>query len=165
MKMLMLSTISLLALVTTAGGVGISSPSSTGIDPTGMAEMWQINGPDGAPEHVYIRTRGGLIGPGGKKLTDRSGKVIETWGFYFRPQSNHGQKVMLGLIRAPDPLAPLGSRVLMRCDDPVFEQALAVEIKASEKHLPEYTWGNSKRNEYVCWDWAKDMWNRAQHWE
>jgi hypothetical protein len=72
---------------------------------------------------------------------------------------------MTGVIRGPDPMSAVDGQVVAKSDDPVFQQALAVAIKGSKKHVPIYTWGNGDQKEYVCWDWAKDMWTKAERFQ
>jgi hypothetical protein len=132
------------------------------LDSTTGAQMLNVYDCTGELEHVYIRIPGGIVGRGGKRIRDpKTRKVIDTWGFYFRPQSDHGHKLMPGLIKAPDPMSGQAGGVASQDNDPCFVDALAYQIKLCVHNVPTYTWGDRTHPEYVCWSWANDMWNRA----
>lgn len=172
MKAILLSAVSSVAIavmgVTTTGNatvkraVALAEQRASRFQPNGHAEMWQVYTGDGTLEHVYIKIPGGCTGPDGKKIRDpKTGKVIETWGFYFRGESDHGHKRMSGHIEAPDSMDGQGTQRVQQGADLQFDQALLNEIRISMKHVPTYTWGDKAHKRYVCYDWASDMWNSA----
>ncbi len=172
MKTLMLSTASFAAIVT-VGAATLGTPSvgsavasaeqrALRFMPNGHAEMWEVYDGTGKPEHMYIRVPGGCTGRDGKPVKDpKTGKVIETWGFYFRSASNHGYEPMKGRIEAPDLMEGEGTQIIEQGNDSQFDQILANEITISLNHVPTYTWGDKLHARYVCYDWASDMWSRA----
>ena len=161
-RWLALSGVVALAMAIMGSATGHAAWGHMGLDSTTGAQMLQVYDCTGDLEHVYIRIPGGIVGRGGKPIRDpRTGKVIDTWGFYFRPQSDHGHDPMSGLIKAPDPMDGQAGGVASVDSDPGFVEALAYQIKVSTHKVPTYTWGDRTHPQYVCWSWAYDMWKRA----